>query len=684
MAMFYNLDVRSNEILEKLLYANSYMSVQQIADDKEISRRSVYYNIRKINEWLSDLGIEPLVIERKKGIFIEKDKKELIRKKMKKVDSKAGYVFTPGERMRVIICSILQRTKPLHIDDFITLCQVSRNTGISDIKEAAKTLANFQLELIYENGKGYRIIGDTIKKRSIFFLYFNSLADFYEKGILPLNEPEKVEVIMEKLYKIEEKLHAQYIPGTLHSIAVFLSTIENRTDNIQFSENEKLEITNTKEYELVSEEFGELADYDQMYLALHLLGSRTQNTSLDFMQEGAGSEVRRLARMLVKAFSRLACVHFDKGDELVQAIAAHLKTSLYRYRYGIQLDNPMLNDIKNEYGDLFEITRNACQYLEKEIGVPIPEGEIAYITLHFGAFIISAEKKIENELNILVVCPNGLSTANMIREEVRVLVPNAKKIDNISMMDYEEDHDYNVVISTVVIDAEPDLVKVHPILTDTDRISILNRCMRYEHKNGMNLMKIAEIAGKYMSNDDLDKFKIELAELISRSMLDVHLRKNDYGKGFEETLELSHISIVEEKLSWKDAIQRASESLLREGYVGQSYINSIVQKTQQYGPYMFITDDVVLAHASIEDGANLLGIAVTVFKHPISFWTVDGQERRAKLILVLSAEDQVSHIKILNDIMSIFNKEENTEQIWNCGSEEEILQRICQMVQEEV
>ena len=111
------------------------------------------------------------------------------------------------------------------------------------------------------------------------------------------------------------------------------------------------------------------------------------------MNEGTGHEIHKLSKILVKVFSRIACVSFEREAELVQAITAHLKTSLYRYRYGIQLGNPMLDDIKNEYGDLFEITSRACKYLEKEIEVPIPEGEIAYLTLHFGAFIIPGREK---------------------------------------------------------------------------------------------------------------------------------------------------------------------------------------------------------------------------------------------------------------------------------------------------
>ena len=41
--------------------------------------------------------------------------------------------------------------------------------------------------------KGITIKGDLVRKRSIYFSYFSSIADFYKKGILPLDAPEKVQ-----------------------------------------------------------------------------------------------------------------------------------------------------------------------------------------------------------------------------------------------------------------------------------------------------------------------------------------------------------------------------------------------------------------------------------------------------------------------------------------------------------
>ena len=684
MSIVYNLDVRCHEMLTYLLYQDGYTSITQLAEEINISKRSVYYDIRKINEWLEAQNLPELIVERKKGVRIDDEQKAKIRAGLKMIPAKLAYVFTPMERVKIIICSILQRNRNLFLDDFMDLCQVSRNTTISDVKEAGKIISEYQLQLIYENGKGYHITGDLVRKRSIYFSYFSSIAEFYKKEILPLDAPEKVQEILNRLKDIENALDVQYVQGTIYTIAVFFSTIDNRTDVVNFSNKEKNEIMDTKEYEMVSMRFSELKESEQLYLTLHLLGSRMQSIPVDFMEEESGQESQELSRILVKAFSRIAGVGFSKEKELTKALAAHLKTSMYRYRYGVQLANPMLENIKGEYGDLFEITARACQYLEKEIGVPIPEGEIAYITLHFGAFISAGQEK-EKKLKILIVCPNGVSTANMIWGEIQTLVPDADAINICSLKEYNKVHDYNVVISTIVIENEKDLILVHPILTDNDRMKVLQRCMKYKHSNDANISGIAEIASKYMTEEDLQKFKKELIELFSKDSLKQYMeQKRKPQKGIYEMLEDPYIRIVSEEIKWQDAIKISGKALLEDKSIRQSYIDSIIRKTNQYGPYMFITKQVFLAHSEIEDGAEHMGFSMTIFKKPVEFTTLDGKKRFAKIIFMLSAQDQKSHIRLLNDIMTIFSKQENEEKLWKKENIGDVKDMLYQLLQEEI
>ena len=47
----------------------------------------------------------------------------------------------------------------------------------------------------------------------------------------------------------------------------------------------------------------------------------------------------------------------------------------------------MLDNIKTEYEELFELTKRACKILENDLDSLISDAEVAYLTLHFGAFM---------------------------------------------------------------------------------------------------------------------------------------------------------------------------------------------------------------------------------------------------------------------------------------------------------
>ena len=46
------------------------ITIQDLSIEKNISKRSVYYDLCKINDWLQSYHIDLIVIERKKGIYL--------------------------------------------------------------------------------------------------------------------------------------------------------------------------------------------------------------------------------------------------------------------------------------------------------------------------------------------------------------------------------------------------------------------------------------------------------------------------------------------------------------------------------------------------------------------------------------------------------------------------------------
>ncbi len=666
--MYITLDKRCEEILKTIIYTNGYMKVQDLADEMHVSKRSVYYDINKINEWLDSYNIPVLVQERGKGIHVSNQQVSLIQEKLFNQEGHEYISFTPEERYNIEICSVIVRKEPLYIENFMEMCDVSRNTIINDLKHVTKILKTYEVSLKYSMKEGYTMEGEAIRVRAVFFLLFPSLWEYYENQSISTFDRSLVMQHLASLKQIEHELHAEYVSGVLPSLAVFLSTIEMHSDKIEFNDMDEEEIQGTKEYTLVSEFFEELSDKEKLYVSLHLLGSRLQTVPVNVMKEDTKSY--EIAQKLVKAFEQVSLMDYEHEDELVAAINAHLQTSMYRYRYGIQLGNPMLKSIQSEYAELFELTKQAYKSIQSDLGYIIGDDEIAYLTLHFGAFM-TPKNKLEHTYRILIICPNGIGTGNMIKNEVASLVPQATEIQNIPLSSYTEDHTYDIVISTILLPKEKKLIMVHPILTDQDRVTILRKCMYNEPQVRMQIDDIVKIISKYIDPTMIANARKDLQDYYSTVRVHQAPQK-DYGNGLSYYLRLSHIQIVKHSIDWESALRLSGAPLLMEDSITQDYINAIVSDQKEKHLHMFLTEELVLAHTGTEHGVKQVDVSITTFKEPVTF--LNGKQ--ARIIVTLCAEDQTKHLKILNDILELFSKKKSVDQIVRFNTPNDILDYI--------
>lgn len=662
------MNERCKEILRLLLNSENYITLPQLEEAFHISRRSIYYDLCRINEWLEDNGIKEIEVVRKKGIFIDNEIKMQINQCSGNTLKKEVYILSPTERVRVIICMIIYTRKKIYIEELMNECMVSRNTVFNDLQVVVNQLQEYNLKLEYESKKGYQITGDVVRKRAVFLTNLHELEIALNSGALHFLEQEEINTYFEKLKAIEGKLKTKYVEGTLRSLASLLPVMEQGDESLYFPNLKKEELENTKEYSLVQEYFPELIEKEQIYLCLHLLGARVAIVSDDIFESEPNQTVYELTKALVAEFERVACVIFENREDLERALFVHINSSLYRYRFGIQTADVMSKDIIREYPDLFEITKIVSNYIEKQIGLPIPDGEIAYLALHFGSHLSVAENEHQN-LRILVVCANGVSTGNMIKRELQKLLPDAEIVDVLASDAVKNAQNIcDVIITTVPLKSVVPVICVHPILTDMEREKILNHPKIREKYSRYTPEKIFEIVKPYIKEQYYDKVKEDLMYYLKESVNDVE-NNMALHQNLLDILNLSHIEIHNEPMSWMQAIKESGKSLKEEGYIEERYLEQIISQIRYYGPYMFITPGVVLAHAKPKDGVKHLGVSFHVFKQSITF----SQMHAANIILVLATKDQESHLRILKDIVEIFSMQPRIDELLKMQSPEEIL-----------
>ncbi|MDY0393802.1 HTH domain-containing protein [Virgibacillus halophilus] len=91
------MDQRSMAVLNQLLKQDSYINVQQLAEVLNVSRRTIYSDLEKVNNWLEEHHFTQVKQVRGQGMYID----EPARKEIMTNYSFFGttyYEFSPLER----------------------------------------------------------------------------------------------------------------------------------------------------------------------------------------------------------------------------------------------------------------------------------------------------------------------------------------------------------------------------------------------------------------------------------------------------------------------------------------------------------------------------------------------------------------------------------------------------------
>lgn len=678
------ISARCKQILYMIIDSDDFVTLSQITEELHLSKRSIYYEICKINDWLSEQEIEEIEIVRGKGIKLDEIKKSRIEMAMKEENSLENYVFSPMERIYFIICYIIKSRKPVSVDCMADSLRVSRNTIFNDLRVVVKQLQDYDLSLKYESKKGYLIKGDCVRIRALFILYYNLLRPISEGNILKgladeFDEREVDRQNLEKLEEIEARLNNSYVDGTLMSLSMLIPLMEDNNSELYFSDLRKEELEATQEFKLVEEYFPKLCEDEKIYLCLHLLGSRVSMNSVEIFNNESSQTNYEIAKALVAEFEKFACVIFDDREELERSLYFHLNTSMYRFRYGIQVGNPMLEDISREYPELFDLTKIVSHYLEQQIGLPISDGEVAYLTLHFGAHLKKEKPKTE-KVRVLIVCSNGISAGNMIKHEVLKILPNIEIVGVISSKEAVNVQKIcDIVISTFKMKCLVPVIVVHPILTDVDRKIILNHSMFRNLSGKVDLEQLFSRIKKFVPAENHQALKAEMENYFENNCAEIVPMLEKKKPGLLNMLYLQNISVEDEQFTWEKAIKKAGAPLVEADSITPEYLGKIISQLRYYGPYMFITKDVVLAHVKADEEVNEMGITMSVFRKPVVF----SDFYKAKVVMVMAVKDQEKHLKILKDIMTLFSVEGNADKMIEFDTPAEVLEFLSESLEME-
>ncbi|KRM82097.1 transcriptional regulator ManR [Liquorilactobacillus vini DSM 20605] len=209
---------------------------------------------------------------------------------------------------------------------------------------------------------------------------------------------------------------------------------------------------------------------------------------MDYLQQ-FDNGAKRFAKDLIKQISDLLKVDLTSDQELYLNLRSHCLAMFERLRNHHKIENPLLNQIKQNYSALFGIVVLGISelYVNQDLDLgSLPETEVGFLVIHFQA---SLEKNIKMK-KIIIVCPEGVGFSRLIQNKINSTLPLVKVKKIVPYKDIER---YNLagidfIVSTIQFKCTVPVIQVSGFLDEKDINRLNTFVIQHAKEQTPNLM----------------------------------------------------------------------------------------------------------------------------------------------------------------------------------------------------
>jgi len=697
------LDKRSASILHYIMYAASYVAMEELTEKLNISKRTIYYDIQKINGWLKYHNLPGVCHIQSAGFYLEENTKKAVPKLLQNLNP-WQYEYSVKERKAWLAIHIMARNHKVLLQDLIDAVRVSRNTTINDLKFLREELQQrFHLNIDFAKHKGYTIVGNEIDQRKALNVYVAQVIDgkgwqyFIDQMAMAEGSDARADCLFNKddltalqqaVVRCEDRLRVQFTDEGIQHFIVQLILFVRRLllgGRVHIEPAEQILLYRTREYGAAQEIchtltklFSLQIPQDEVYyITTHILGAQVNYVAVD-LADAEAPDWMVIIRRMVDDFQRYACIQFYDRAGLEKNLLLHLKPAYYRIKYGLCLESSIMESVNKKYRDIFILTKKIIHYLEQSAGQPVNDDEIAFMAMHFGAWMKREGIQPMPRKTVLLVCATGVGTSRILQSQLEGLFSTVDILRTVGVRDYvkyEKKADF--VISTVPLSGGTNPVfVVSPILSDNEIESLLkkvNALVGLPQGQTASVSAIMEIISRHAEIREREKLTNELKEYLYKPSSIV---QEDNRPMLSDLITKDMIQILDNVADWEDAIKVASAPLLQAEIIKPDYIDAMIDNIKKIGPYVVMGPKVAIPHARPESGVNQLGMSLLLLKQGVAF-SEEGEER-VQIIIILAAIDNETHLKALAQLSTLLMEEENIEKMVNYTSKADIVDMIAQ------
>lgn len=454
-----DISKREKEIIEILCKAQSAIRMEEIADSLHVSARTIYREIPQVTQYFQSYGLELQTIS-KKGLQVIGDTSQVL----KDLHIQTDLEWTSVDmRMDAIFLYLALQEDYVKAEAIAYDNQVSVSTVRKDIDSINEKLQESDCSILTKKGNGYYLEGSILEKNHliincilrnikdetiIFFLEGKEKSgNIFLKRIAPYHLTINTCHIL-----LKELLQGVSYYGDHEYIRFLLLLsfmIQAHLDGQEYKEVGEVHLNEKKDISEIIKKINacfairltlEEQAYIQwaIYITIHQKGIESNAVS--------NQKLNKKIHQFVAYVEEHMEIHLREDSEMMIGLYVHMDKAIHRIRSGISVSNPLAQQTKEEYQELFEVISQGLSEVFPELY--FPDDEIGFLLFYFA---VALDQVMKRAFKILVVCSGGMGSSRMLASRVTQEIPEVRieKVTSLIELSTENLENYDLILSTI-------------------------------------------------------------------------------------------------------------------------------------------------------------------------------------------------------------------------------------------
>lgn len=646
------------QILEYIMNGE-IVSTSKIAHEVKLSEKTVRNKLNDLDDFLRKNGYGKIQRKPRVGIWLEatKEQKESINAVWNVQSNLLLGNYDPKERM-IETLKILFNLWPWQTITTQKLSEklyLSVPTMLKVLKECEVWLEVYNIKLINERGKGYRLKSMENEYRIALKKLIMAQGDIKDiRANLKYFFANLNVSTMEKcIIQTENEWNYHFTDESFYEILIYCCLAYKRkefgTPLINDDDKEELEILQKyTEYEFTVAIFKKLeevfhvrfSEEDVLFLSIQILCSKFIGISEVGVTLGQvkkyDNELIEFVDKLLLVIGNILDVDFSSDRKIKESLIVHLRPTIFRLRYGTPQKNALIDFIKKEYKHVFRASWAISILFEEYYSIQITEDEIGYIVLYIQAAIERRKQKYK----IVIVTNSNMGHVQLMKERIWKVIPEIKELLIVSTHDFKlyNYSDADIIISYKEMREKDERIVVIPNILSENGLLALRTHLDF-------------INSKLKKRENT--FSPECCLLFSPELIFVHIKV----KSKEEVLRLM------------------CDEMTEKGVVTENFFDTVMERESR--TTTAIGNGVSLPHGSPAE-VNESKVAIAILDEPIQ-WDKESVDMVFLLGFKMITKDEINRIQLFyKEYVSLIDTDEKITRLKDMKSSIEVYKYLIQ------